>query len=247
VIQPSLVFPTMNPHQRHQRPHRRPLALLVPVALLFAACGGDSEMSSSDPSTTIAAATIGGGGGAATTEATTTTNTATTTTTTTTATTTTIVTTPAECIPGTWELRAQDFFDQIVAIAGAGGTMRHLGGRHLAVFNADGTAEGSREAWSFEVASAEGSLVTTVDATDAGTWAVDGDTITVTNQEQTFEASFEIEVGGVRQPLPFAPPNAVEAEAFGGAGTYTCDGDVLTITMTEDGITITNAWDRVAG
>lgn len=125
--------------------------------------------------------------------------------------------------------------------------MRHLGGRHLAILSPDGTAEGVREAWSFEVESPDGSLIVTVDATDTGTWAVDGDTITVSSQEQTFEATYEFLVGGVRQPLPVAPPNTPDSDAVDGVGTYTCVGDVLTITRTEAGATITNTWDRLAG
>ena len=119
-----------------------------------------------------------------------------------TSTTTTVVPDPAQCVPGIWKLRAQAFMNQIVALTGGGGTVRHLGGRHLATFNPDGTAEGLREAWSFEVASPEGSLITTVDATDTGIWAVDGDTITGSSQEQTFESSSERLVGGAVSPSP---------------------------------------------
>jgi hypothetical protein len=228
---------------------RRHLGLILPVALLIAACGGDADTSStgSVASSTIAAATVDEADGDESGAAGTSPATSTPATTTTDATTTTVAPDPAGCLTGTWELRAQDFFDQIVATAGGGGDMRHLGGRHLAIFNSDGTAEGRREAWSFEVAASEGSLVTTVDATDTGTWAVDGDTITVSSQEQTFQATFEIVVGGVRQPLPIAPPNTVDADAFGGEGPYPCEGDVLTITLTDAGVTITNTWDRVAG
>lgn len=232
------------------------MAVIVPVALVVTACGSDPDTSGAlvSSSTTVATATLGADATPATTatpsaddDQSDTTAATTTVASTTTTTTTTVAADPAQCVPGTWELRSQDFFDQITATAGDGATMTHLGGRHLATFNSDGTAEGLREAWSFEVAAPEGSLITTVDATDAGTWAVDGDTFTVSSQEQTFEASFEVLVGGVRQPLPIAPPNAVEADAFGGAGPYTCEGDVLTITLTDAGITITNAWDRIAG
>jgi hypothetical protein len=154
---------------------RRPLlVLVVPMALVLAACGSDSDASSAtspdasstSTSTTPTADTIAAATGDST-DATAATS-STPATSTTTSTTTTVVADPGECVPGTWELRAQDFFDQIVAIAGGGATMRHLGGRHLAIFNADGTSEGLREGWSFEVAAHEGSLITTVDATDAG-------------------------------------------------------------------------------
>jgi len=232
------------------RGHRRRLTLIVPIALFMAACGSDSDTSSpavSDTSSSTIAVAVGDVDSDVTGEAADDTSNETTATATSTTTTTTVVPDPAQCVPGIWELRAQAFFDQIVALTGGGGAMRHLGGRHLATFNPDGTSEGLREAWSFEVASPEGSLITTVDATDTGTWAVDGDTITVSSQEQTFEASLEMLVGGVRQPFPFAPPDAVQTEVLGGVGPYTCEGDVLTITLTEDGLTITNTWDRITG
>ncbi len=212
------------------------------------ACGSDSDTSSpavSDTSSSTIAVAVGDVDSDVTGESADDTGNGTTATTSTT-TTTTVVPDPAQCVPGNWELPAQAFFDQIVAFSD-GGTMRHLGGRHLATFNPDGTGEGLREAFSFEVASPAGSLFITVDATDTGTWAVDGDTITGSSQEQTFESSSAMLVGGVRQPFPVPPPDAVQTEVLGGVGPYTCEGDVLTITLTEDGLTITNTWDRITG
>lgn len=147
------------------------------------------------------------------------------------------------CFIGTWVLRSEDFFDQIGAQFG--GEISHRSGENRLIVEEAGVYTAIRDAWSYEIASSEGTVVGTITAEDSGTWKT---TETDLSFEQTAgsEVTVEmlIEVGGKLVPLPFnAGSQQVPSAPISGEFPYTCEGDVLSVSSGA----LTSTFDRVGG
>lgn len=145
---------------------------------------------------------------------------------------------PADCLVGQWRLRSQEFLDEIVSTlppeaTGGLAEWTHISGEYLIDLNADGTSRGQRLAWTHRLATAEGALVTTIDSDDAGSYTVDGDMISVTDEASSATVSLAVEIDGQLQSIPFGQNQQVGTDALSGSGTYECVDDVLTITITD--------------
>lgn len=157
-------------------------------------------------------------------------------------TTTTTTTVPDECgLVGVWRLRDQEFFDQIAAATGTGAAITYESGNYFFDINADGTAVGRRDAWSFRVASAEGDLITEITSTDPGTWSADGSILDFVAGSGEATVKLWIDAGGQLISLP--AQNVEPQDAIGGSAEYTCEGDVLRTVEVETGMFST--FDRV--
>ena len=140
------------------------------------------------------------------------------------------------CLPGTWRLRSQEFLDQIAAAAGdADVDMSHRSGEYRISLRDDGSYTGYRDEWQFGVTTPQGTLVTTIDSVDPGTWTTSGDQLTVADQGSDASVRIQIEVGGELQDLPFGGTQSIGTDAFSGTGTFTCEDETLTTVI--DGIT----------
>ena len=146
---------------------------------------------------------------------------------------------------GVWRLRGQEFFDSIADASGADGDFSHVSGSYLVEMRADGTSVGTRQAWTFRIATAEGAIVMTITSEDPGTWTADAERIEVIETGGT-EAlvSMAIEVNGQLMPMPVGSQVPVDTAGFQGAGAYTCVGDVLTIFVEDEAIPVTAVFDR---
>ncbi|HUG32420.1 MAG TPA: lipocalin family protein [Acidimicrobiia bacterium] len=214
---------------------RRLSTLVLALALVTAACGGDSEDATTsttvDPATTTTAAPT-------TTEATEAETT-----------TTDAVTTTAEaagsggpdCLEGTWILDNDSFVDALLAAFADSGmeaeSLEPNDGTYTIDLSADGTFTGTRDDWGFSVVMPEGAFNITVNGTETGTWSADDDTITVTQTGSDISAAATVEADGQEFELPEAPvpiPEAMQTDSV-----YTCDDDTLTVT-TEDVTTVMN-------
>ena len=147
----------------------------------------------------------------------------------------------AECLVGVWELDSQTFVDSIFEVFGADmpevvGSFEYVSGTYIVELAADGSFSNTREEWSFEVATSEGALRTTIDGVDSGRYSVEGNTISITDVEQTTVVSLQIEVGGEFVDLPFAAPVEIDTDILLGSAMFVCDGDQLTVTA-EEGVT----------
>lgn len=235
----------------------RTAALTLTIAIFAASCGGDDPSSagggadetSSTTTSTTTSTTVALGQATGTAESpsepsateppATTEPTATTTTTTAPTTAPTTTTNPpsaADCLVGTWSLRSQEFLDEIVTtlpIDAGLSEWSHVSGDYLITLAADGTTRGQRLAWTHRIATPQGALVTTIDSDDAGTYTVDGNTISVTDGGGDATVSLALEVGGVLQPLPFGNQQTVQAPAVSGTGTFECSGDLLSIVIND--------------
>lgn len=146
-----------------------------------------------------------------------------------------------ECFIGTWLLRSDEFFDQIGAQFG--GEISHRSGENRLVVREDGTYTTVRDAWSYEVASSEGTVVGTITAENSGTWVT-------TETELSFDevgggdvtVELLLEVGGKLVPLPFnAGSTQVPAEPISGTFPYACEEDVFSV----DSGGVTSVFDRI--
>lgn len=134
------------------------------------------------------------------------------------------------CLPGTWRLRSQEFLEQIVAATGAAGDfeMKYRSGEYRISIRDDGTYTGYRDEWQFGVESPQGTLVTTIDSADPGTWTANDDRLTIDDHGGNATVTLQIETGGQLQDLPFAGTQSVGTDAISGTGTFTCEDDILT-------------------
>jgi hypothetical protein len=149
------------------------------------------------------------------------------------------------CFIGTWVLRSEEFFNEIGAQFGgtAGGQLSYRSGENRLIVRDDGTYTTIRDAWSYEIATSEGTVVGTITAETEGTWST-------TETDLSFDEAgggdvtveLLIEVGGKLVPLPFnSGSTQVPAESISGEFPYTCEDDVFTVVS--DGVT--SIFDRV--
>lgn len=214
---------------------RRLSIFVLALAVVIAACGGDSEIASTsttvDPVTTTTAAPT-------TTEATE----AETTTTDPVATTAGATASGGPgCLEGTWILDNEAFVDALLAAFADAGmeaeTLEPNDGTYMIDLSADGTFTGTRDEWGFSVVLPEGAFNITVNGTEMGTWSADDDTMTVTQTGSDLSVSATVEADGQEFELPDAPvpiPEAMQTDS-----AYTCDDETLTVT-TEDVTTVMN-------
>jgi len=151
-------------------------------------------------------------------------------------------------VVGRWRLRDQEFFEEISrASGGLSGEIEYVSGDYFVELDADGTAIGTRVAWTFRVSSSQGDLVTEISSVDVGEYTIDGQRMTVTQPGGEAEVRLWVEQGGVLTPVPLGATQTVTMDALaGGSATYTCVGDVLTMFMdAEDGVTVTAIFDRI--
>lgn len=159
----------------------------------------------------------------------------------------------ADCVPGTWTLRSQEFLDSIITAMGPAGAeiteWTHSGGQYIATFGADGSLLTERQDWQFRIGTPEGTLVSTITSSDTGSWSVDGDQMTIEDGGSEAEVRLQIEVGGQLQDLPIGGTQTVGTDPISGTGTYSCEGDVLTamVLPPEETVMVQATWDRIAG
>ncbi|MEQ8438808.1 MAG: hypothetical protein RIB65_15040 [Ilumatobacter fluminis] len=144
------------------------------------------------------------------------------------------------CLTGVWRLRSQEFFEEIVRVTGGGAGLQiaHRSGEYTVTLRSDGTYTGRRNQWQFGSSTPQGTLVTTIDSTDPGTWSSSGNQLTISDPGSPATVTIQLEVGGQLQNLPFGVGNqTVGSEAIAGTGTFTCEDQVLTTTY--EGVTAT--------
>jgi Zn-dependent metalloprotease len=150
-------------------------------------------------------------------------------------------------IVGTWELRSQQFLDEILARTPneSGATLDHVGGAYLLQLNADGTSVSTRAGWQLRAAVPEGAAVIQIDSVDPGTWDAEEQTLTVTESPSSATVSIFLELDGQLIPAPFGSEIGFETPAVGGTGTFTCVDDVLTVSLTLEGGAFALEFDRI--
>lgn len=204
---------------------RTTFVMVALAALTLSACGGGDDTADEESTTTAAPATT-------TTMATTTTEA--TTTTTEPPTTTTTQAEAGACLVGTWDLDSEDFVQQLADgmadAAGAGEvTVSFVGGSYTVTMSEDGTFAAERDEWSFEAATSEGAFRITIDGVDTGMWAVDGDTLTISDVESGSTVKAQAVVNGELVDLPGGTVPVADSDALGASSTYECSGDVLVV------------------
>ena len=200
--------------------------LLLVVAL--AACGGSPDGATATTSS-----------GETTTSSSSTTTVADTTTTTTSATTSTSATAGpgegADCLVGTWELDSEAFVASFQDVYG--GTeisdSRYVEGQLLATFEPDGTFRDERQDWTWEMETAGGVFRMRVNGENHGSYAVDGERLSVTMEEIGVDVSMEMEMNGEGIELPGSGDLPVEPPVVEGSGTFTCSGDRFSLVSDE--------------
>ncbi len=205
---------------------RRLSTLVLALAVLATACGGDSEDTTTSIDDAAAPTTGAPATEATTTEAVTTT-----------------VEAPGRsgpaCLEGTWILDNEAFVDALVAAFADSGmepeSLDPNDGTYTIELAADGTFTGTRDDWGFSLLISEGRFNIIINGTEMGTWSADDDTITVTQTGADVSVLATVEADGQQFELPEAPvpiPEAMQTDS-----TYICDGDTLAIT-TEDVTTV---------
>lgn len=224
----------------------RSTAIIVAILLLAAACSSSDDGASDETTTTTAADESTESGATA---ETTSTTAATTTSTPTTTAASEPVAPSGECVVGTWEQRSQEFIEAIAdtfvpeddpLLAGA--TIMFVEGSYQIEMRADGSMVSVRDSWTMEFSSPEGGLRTTLDGEETGTYAVDGDVLSISLEDSTVEVSQAFVVDGTVTPAPAGFTQSVTVEGLDGSGTFTCDDEVLAVQV-EDGVPAT--FDRI--
>jgi hypothetical protein len=192
--------------------------LVLTMALLAAACSGGDDGAESSTTTTTAAPT----------SAESTTTTAARTTTTAAA----ARQEGAECLIGQWELDSQLFFDSLFETFGGelgmeDAAFEHVSGTYRVSMTGEGGYTGTRDEWTFRFSIPEGGFQTIIDGTDAGSYTVDGDQLTISDVVSETDVSFFAEADGEMFEVPSGP--GVPSDALGGQSTFTCSGDALTV------------------
>lgn len=101
-----------------------------------------------------------------------------------------------ECLVGTWRLRTNPFLRQIANMSGAAVTdISHRSGEHRIVLREDGTYTGYRDQWSFATSTPQGTLVTTIQGTDPGTWSTTENEISFNDNPGPATVTLAIEQG----------------------------------------------------
>lgn len=220
---------------------------LIPIILSIAlvACGGDSA------TTTAAETTQPSDGGQAT--ATTTTEAPTTTTTEPPTTTTTTPPEPSasECLVGSWNLDSENFVETLMEAMGPElpGELQTADGTYVIEMSADGTFTSIREGWGYRIVSPQGTMLVQIDGTETGTYAAEGDTLTVNVTDGEASVSMGMEVDGEIQDLPFPMEMDLPSDTVEGTGQFECTNATLTVTVAADGpngeeLNFTSVFDR---
>lgn len=150
----------------------------------------------------------------------------------------------AECLVGRWLLDSDAFFDAIFAAAAPDmqtqATFEYGGGTYSLEIQSDLSYESQRTDWEMIFITAEGTVFNTINGSETGTLAVNGDNLTWNADTSVVTIELEVELEGVRREIPFGGEQTVDTEATSGTGSYSCDGDLLT--ATNEGVTTT--WNR---
>ena len=154
----------------------------------------------------------------------------------------------AACVPGEWLLDAQAFVDEIIRIAAEGGApfpgeMTHDAGSYTMSIAEDGTTTMVRGDWTLRMTTDQGTIYMVLDGTQQGSTTWDDIRMEYFESGSTVTVSLEIELNGVRQPVPTGGDRTFETDAMGGIGTYECVGD--TMTVVEDGSGVVAIWYRI--
>jgi hypothetical protein len=143
------------------------------------------------------------------------------------------------CLIGTWELRSQEFLDQLATDSEDLVRVEHEGGTYRVAFADDGTFRDLREGWTFRGVTVDGDVITTIEADRTGPFTLGESTIELGRADGPSSLRIQVEVDGVRTDLP--TPAGGADDVSGATGVYDCAGDVLTI---EAG-SRTSTFDRV--
>lgn len=223
---------------------RRILALTLVVGLTLAACGGSGTEETTTTADDAATETTTAADESTTTavpEATTTTV-AESTTTVDEATTTTGGTATGsggdDCLVGTWVLDSEAFVEAFSSIFSEQGMpeadVSALDGTFTVEMNSDGTYDAVRDGWGFAVATDEGTVMIEINGTESGTWATEGDILTINGDISDLTVNSSVEIDGQVVPMPENQMPVDTPPGIATDSTYTCSGDVLT--LTNDGI-----------
>ncbi|HQZ33395.1 MAG TPA: Ig-like domain-containing protein [Ilumatobacteraceae bacterium] len=148
----------------------------------------------------------------------------------------------ADCVVGQWRLRTQEFLTQIDQAVGTGSSTQ-IGGEYIVTFGEDGTFTGQRLGWMFGVSSMGQQIVLTIDSLETGTWVVDETGTILEIDEASSDATVAMTMNGL--PLPFAP-QSIQSPGVSGQGSYQCSATTMTLTVTDDGLVVTAALDRIS-
>ena len=150
---------------------------------------------------------------------------------------------------GTWEQRSQEFIEAIAETFVseddpllADATIMFVEGSYQIEMGADGSMVSVRDNWTMEFSSPEGGLRTTLDGEETGTYAVDGDVLSISLEDSTVEVSQAFVLDGTVTPAPAGFTQSVTVEGLDGSGTFTCDDEVLAVQV-EGGVPAT--FDRI--
>jgi len=143
------------------------------------------------------------------------------------------------CLVGTWELRSQEFLDQLATDSEDLLRVEHEGGTYRIAFDDDGTFQDLREGWTFRGVTVDGDVITTIEADRSGPYTAGATTIELGRAEGASSLRIQTEVDGVLTDVP--TPAGGADDVSGSTGVYTCAGDVLTL---EAG-SRTSTFDRV--
>lgn len=147
----------------------------------------------------------------------------------------------AACLVGTWNLDSEAFLAGITdAMRGeeTPGDFRYLDGTYRLALGDDGSVSERREDWTFVVTTDSGDLVMTVNTRAQGTYAADGEELTL--DMDRLPSDVEMLVDGVPLDLPGgAAPAEIPDVSFTNS-TYTCTADAMVVTA--DGMPST--WQR---
>lgn len=144
-----------------------------------------------------------------------------------------------DCLEGDWVLDNESFIEQVFSASGAGsfGDASPAGGTLTVSFDSDGTLQTAHDEWGFEIGSEQGTFKILISSDQSGTWATDGDTLSISLLEgDPPEVTTSLEVDGQEVPLPQSPIE-VPSEALSASSEFSCDGD--TFTVTAEGFTST--------
>lgn len=208
----------------------RGTVLAIVLALSLAACGGETGDTTT---TTVDGATTTTRAAATTTEQVTTTTQA--------ATTTTAGATGQggdDCVVGQWELDSEAFMENLTAAFEGepdleNVTVEFVEGTYSVDLQQDGSFEGGRDGWSFQMVTSEGTIRITVDSTEQGTWSSSGSVLTVNQVDSTFDFVAQAIVDDQVIDLPAGAAPTVDSNAIASSSSYDCTAERLTLTMEE--------------
>jgi hypothetical protein len=209
---------------------RRPLILIVTLALVASACSGDdagdTTTSAPDETTSTAEAEE-----ATTTAAADTTTTAAETTTTAAA----MTSGGPSCIEGDWIFASEGFVEAMkAAMTGQefeGTEIEPTDGTYTVSFAGDGTYTGVRDEWGWSIETPDGAITVMVSGEETGAWSADDTTISVSVESSDVQVSATVEADGQSLQLPNSPVPVPEAIVE--STNYECDSDTLTVTTDE--------------